>query len=281
MKIASIVLLGIMLGVGVFPAQPVQDNFVKEYKIGRKDLLQIKVPDVAELANLEIRVSEDGTINAPYIGNLKIQGMTKDEVEKKIADILSEKYVRNPQVTVFIKEYQSQQISVIGAVNKPGMYEIVGRQNLLQILSKAGGLTETASDVILIIREGKDGTSTSLKIDLEDLMVNGNPKLNIPVQANDVINIPVDRPIIIYVYGAVKNPGALQTKPSQKITLLKAIAQAGGLGDSAKSTVSVKRMNKQGKEELIKVNLKDIIKGKIPDVVLMEGDVVIVEESIF
>jgi polysaccharide biosynthesis/export protein len=278
----KIVIVATMLFLGVIAGLSQEiDSFIREYKIGPKDLLQIKVPDVAELANLEIRVSEDGTINAPYIGNLKIKGMTKDEVEKKIAEILSEKYVRNPQVTVFIKEYQSQQVSVIGAVHKPGMFEVVGRQNLLQIISKAGGLTELASNEILIIREGKDGASTSLKIDLEDLMVNGNPKLNIPIQANDVINIPVDRPVVVYVYGAVKNPGALQTKMTQKITLLKAIAQAGGLGDSAKSTVSIKRMSKQGKEELIKMNLKDIIKGKIPDVFLKEGDVVIVEESIF
>lgn len=99
----------------------------------------------------------------------------------------------------------------------------------------------------------------------------------------DVINIPIDQIINVFVFGAVRNPGALQVKLSKRFTLLQAIAQAGGTAEGAsKSGIVIKRKdNKTGKETEIKVNLKDIIKGKKPDIELQEGDVVYVPESVF
>jgi polysaccharide export outer membrane protein len=106
--------------------------------------------------------------------------------------------------------------------------------------------------------------------------------LNIPLQPNDVINVPVDKLITIYVFGQVRNPGALQVKISKKITLLQAIAQAGGLSENAsKRGVVVKRKDKSGKEINLRVNLNDIINGRKKDIPLQEGDVIIVKESIF
>jgi len=162
------------------------------------------------------------------------------------------------------------------------MYELVGRQTLLQMISQAGGFKENAANEIYVLREGQDGNTASLAIDLEDLLLNGNQKLNIPIYPNDVINVPVDRLITVFVFGEVRNPGAIQVKMSQKVTLLQAIAQAGGLSENAsKRGVIVKRKDKSGKELNIQVNLNDIIKGKKKDIPLKEGDVVIVKESIF
>ncbi len=114
-------------------------------------------------------------------------------------------------------------------------------------------------------------------------MANGNQKLNMPLQPGDVINIPVDKIILVFVFGEVRNPGALQVKMSKKITLLQAIAQAGGTTEGAsKGGITIKRKDrKTGKEIKMKFNLKDIIKGKKPDIELIEGDVVFVPESIF
>jgi len=280
-------LLALALGLAflipaIFSAQEEPVSFAKEYKIGPKDLLEIAVFELPEL-NQTVRVSEDGTISLPLLGAVKIDGLTKEELEKKLAGLLEEKYLQKARVSVFIKEYQSKLVAVIGAVEKPGMYELIGRFTLLQMISKAGGFKENASSEIFVLREGEKGETTSIAVDLDDLMVNGNPKLNILLQPNDVINVPVDKLISVYVFGAVRNPGKVEFKMSKKITLLQAVGNAGGLADGArKSGVRLKRKDlKTGKETEMKVNLGDIIKGKRRDIELREGDVIIISESIW
>jgi polysaccharide export outer membrane protein len=260
-------------------AQEARDVFVRAYRIGPGDLLELKVFQVDEL-NQVVRVSEDGSITLPLLGRVLVEGLTQEGVVQKLTGLLQAKYVKNPQVTIFIKEYKNQQVAVIGAVEKAGNYELVGRKNLLQIISMAGGFSENASDEIFILREGPDGATSTVAIDLKDLLVNGNQKLNIPIEPNDVINVPVDREIRVFVMGRVTKPGAVKAKLSEGVTLLQAIADAGGLAEGAKeSAVMITRKDKTGKEQKIKVNLKDIIKGKKKDIVLQEGDVVYVPES--
>jgi polysaccharide export outer membrane protein len=267
---------------GSADSQQEQETFVKEYKIGPKDLLDITVFELPEL-NQTVRVSEDGSISLPLLGKVVIEGLTKEELERKLAGLLEVKYLKKARVTIFIKEYQSKRVSVIGAVGRPGMYELIGRVSLLEMISQAGGLTDRAASELYVLREGKNGIQAKLAIDLNDLIINNNQKLNIPLMPKDVINIPIDEIINVFVFGAVRNPGALQVKMSKKITLLQAIAQAGGTADGAsKSGVVIKRKdNKTGKEIKIKVNVKDIINGKKPDIELKEGDVVYVPESVF
>ncbi len=251
-----------------------------EYRIGPKDLLEIRVFEVPEL-NITVRVAEDGTITLPLLGKIEVQGLTRFELEKKIASLLEAKYLKNAQVNIFIKEYQSKKVSVIGAVKNPGTYELVGRQTLLQVLSLAGGLTEEAGDKIIIIRQYRNGKTASLIIDLEELMLKGNPKYNIPLQPDDIINIPAERYVDVYVFGQVKNPGLVRLKKSSGITLLQAIAQAGGFTDRAnKSAVTITRRDEKGREIRIKVNVKKILKGKQKDIKLKPYDIVYVPESI-
>ncbi|OQX53703.1 MAG: hypothetical protein B5M54_06380 [Candidatus Aminicenantes bacterium 4484_214] len=258
-----------------------QERISLEYRIGPKDLLEISVFGLDDL-NTTVRVSEEGKITLPLLGEVKVQGLTKTEVEKELARLLEKKYLQNPQVTVFIKEYQSKRVSVLGAVQKPGPYELLGRQTLLQIISEAGGMTEDAGETIIIIRQLADGSSKTLRIPAEELIVKGDAKLNIVLQPGDIINIPVDKIVHVYVFGQVRNPGALAVKRSHIPTLLQAIAQAGGFGERAsKGGVLIKRINKEGQEIQIKVNVKDIIKGKKKDIQLQENDVVFVPETIF
>jgi len=269
--------------LSVFAQAQVDESFIKEYRIGAKDVLEITIVELPEM-NQTVRVSEDGSVTLPLVGKVMIDGLTKEEVEKKLAALLLEQnYVRNARVTVFIKEYQSKRVALIGAVNKPGMYELVGRMTLLQLISQAAGLTEQASSEIFVLREGKDDTQTRIVINLNELINEGNQALNIPLQAGDIINIPAERFMNVYVFGAVRNPGVIQAKMSQKINILQAIAQAGGLLEGAsKSGVTITRKdNKTGKERKIKVNLNDVLKGKRPAIDLVEGDVVYVPTSIF
>lgn len=258
-----------------------QEKQTMEYKIGPRDLLDISVFGLKEL-NKTVRVSEDGKITLPLLGEVEVEGLTKTELEEKLSQLLEEEYLQNPQVTVFIVEYQSKRVSVLGAVEEPGPYELLGRQTLLQLISQAGGLTKDAGDEIIVIRPLLDGTSPSLKISIDDLFLKGDAKLNIPLEANDIINIPAVKIVFIYVFGQVKRPGAIGVRKSNIPTLLQAIAQAGGFSERAsKGGVLIKRIDKDGKEIQIKVNVKDIIKGKKKRIQLMENDLVFVPETIF
>jgi polysaccharide biosynthesis/export protein len=269
----------ILLGSGSLPAgtdrpRPQENQLpVTDYKIGSKDLLEIKVFELPEL-NQTVRVSEEGSISLVLLGKVEVAGLTAQELEKKLAAILDQQYTKVAHVTVFIKEYQK--VSVLGAVGRPGMYEIVGPMTLLQIISQAGGLTGQAMNELYVYRRGKDGQKTILTINLED--INGNQAANIDLQPNDVVNVPIDQMLTVYVYGEVKNPGAIQFKQSKKITLLQAIAQAGGTTEwASKSRVVIKKKERAtGKEMQVTVNLKAMLSGQTPDVVLEEGDVVIV-----
>jgi polysaccharide export outer membrane protein len=259
--------------------QAAKETFVRAYRIGPGDLLELKVFEVKEL-DQTVRVSEDGSITLPLLGRIVVEGLTQEGVVQKITGLLSAKYVKNPQVTIFIKEYKNQQVAVIGAVEKAGSYELVGRRNLLQIIAMAGGFSETAGNEVFILREGPDGRTSAIAIDLKELLINGNQALNVPIEPSDVINVPVDREIRVFVMGRVTRPGAVKAKMSEGITLLQAIADAGGLAEGAKEgSVTITRKDKAGKEQKIKVNLKDILKGRKKDIKLQEGDVVFVPES--
>ncbi len=126
-----------------------------DYRIGRQDLLEISVFDVDEL-DQTVRVADDGSITMPLLGTLNVSGLTRTELEQSIARLLAERYVRNPQVTVFVKEYTSKQIAVSGAVKKPGTYEMMGRKTLLEMLSMAGGLDSDFGKQIIIFRQNHD-----------------------------------------------------------------------------------------------------------------------------
>jgi len=258
-----------------------QERKTTDYRIGPKDLLDISVFGLDEL-NRTVRVSEDGKITLPLIGGVEVEGLSKAELEKKLSQLLEEKYLQNPQVTIFIRDYQSKRVWVLGAVRNPRPYELLGRQTLLQIISQAGGFTPEAGNEIIVIRQLEDGTSNSLRISIDDLILKGDGRLNIPLQPDDIINIPIDKTVIIYVFGQVRRAGALEVKKSNIPTLLQAIGQAGGFSERAsKRRVLIKRIDENGKEIKMKVNVKDIIKGKRRDIQLLENDIVIVPETIF
>jgi polysaccharide export outer membrane protein len=169
-------------------------------------------------------------------------------------------------------------VSVLGAVARPGMYELIGPTTLLQVIAQSGGLTPQAMKEIFIYRMGQDGTQERFVIDIEDLIINGNQELNIQLLPKDVVSIPSDQTLSVFVYGEVNTPGAVTYLSSKKITLLQAIAQAGGTTEWAKkSKVMIKRKDaKTGKEIKIRANLKSMINNKVTDIYLEEGDVVIV-----
>jgi polysaccharide biosynthesis/export protein len=247
---------------------------IPDYRIGPRDLLEIKVFEAPEL-NQTVRVAEDGSITLGLVGKVDAAGLTVQDLEKKLAAVLDQKYTKGAHVTVFVKEYQK--VTVLGGVGKPGSYELVGSTSILQVISLAGGLTPQATNRSYVYRRDKDGRKTRIVVDLESLM-NGNEAADIELYANDEVIIPVEQMLTIYVYGEVKTPGAIQFKESKRITLLQAIAQAGGPNDwAAKARVTIKRKDKTtGRESNIQVNMKKIERNETPDVFLEAGDIVIV-----
>ncbi|MGC8893102.1 MAG: SLBB domain-containing protein [Candidatus Saccharicenans sp.] len=246
-----------------------------EYRIGSKDLIEIKVYELPEL-NQTVRVAEDGTVSLAVIGKVEVSGLTAQELEKKLATILDQKYTKGAHVTIIIREHQK--IAVLGAVGKPGLYEMAGPTTLLQILSEAGGLTPQAGKEVHILRLRESGEKERIILNLDDLMRKGIDS-NIMLQPKDEIIVPFDQTLTVYVYGEVKNPGAIQFLESKKLTLLQAVAQAGGLTEWANAVqVLVKRRDPQtGKEKNLWYNLKKIIDGKRADVFLQDGDIVVVK----
>jgi polysaccharide export outer membrane protein len=268
-----------LLAVSFGPLQA-QDQIVTDYRIGPKDLLELTVIGFQDL-NRQYRVSEEGKISLPYLGELQVEGMTKSDLEKRLVQLLGEKYLENPQVSVVIVEHQSRRVFLIGAVPKPGPYELMGRLTLLKLISQAGGLTADAGSEIVVMRQLPDGDKTSLKIPVEDLLLKGDASLDIPLQSDDIISVPLNIMVQIYVTGQVKNAGAFSVRKSNIPTLLRAIAQAGGFSERAdKGDVIIKRFDESGKEIRIKVDVNNIIKGKDTDVQLRENDVVIVSERL-
>ena len=253
-------------------SQPPQDIV-----IGSEDLLEISVFELPQF-DTTARVQGDGTITMPLVGSIEVRGLKKKDVEAKIATALQAKYVNNANVSVNVKEYKSRQVSLLGEVKQPGAYYVMSQRTLLQLLSEAGGLSPSAGPKCYVFRPG----AAKIEINLRDLMVNGNPALNIPIYPGDVVNVPPDTKVVIYVLGAVRQPGAVQLSSTMPITLLAAVAAAGGPTDSAKqSDIKIKRRHSTGRENLIKVNLKDILRGEAEDIPLFEGDIITVPESFF
>ncbi len=270
-------LLAVVLAGLLAPSGGAQES-LGDYPVGPKDLLEIRVFEIPEL-NLERRVSDGGTINLPLLGEFSVSGLTASQVRGRLETMLTAKYVNRANVSVIVKEYASKPVSVVGAVRTTGSLNISGRWYLLQAISAAGGLTEGAGRKIYVLRKADNGLSDTLEIRTEDLFRGSATQWNIPIVPGDVINIPARRMVRVFCLGAVKQAGALDFDSDDRISLLSAIAKAGGLTDRASHTIRIKRHGPDGKDVEMVVNFKRVIAGKDPDPALKPDDVIIVKES--
>ena len=262
-------------------ATPAAPEGSGERPVGSEDLLEISVFEIPEL-NRTVRVSERGTISLPLLGEVPSGGLTPRQIEAALRARLGEKYVRDPQVSVFVREHGSKKVSVLGAVGKPGVYEMLGQRTLLQVLAQAGGLTQDVGARLHVIRQKPGGEAEKISVDVNDLLVSRNPALNLAIEPGDIVSAPIDRPVYVYVDGAVKTPGRVEQLASRPLTLLQVIARAGGTTERANlKAAQILRQSADGTQTILEVNLKRIRRGKEPDPVLGEGDVVVVPETFF
>lgn len=264
-----------------YPVTPDLESLSGGYRIGRQDLLEIRVFGVEEL-DQTARVAEDGSITMPLLGRLSVAGLTKTEVEGTIANLLSGRFVRDPQVTVFVKEYESRKVAVSGAVKKPGTYEMLGRKTLLEMISLAGGLDVDMGKEIIIFRRTADNLTQRIPVNLERLVFAADPKLNLVLEPSDIIYVPTVEKVRIFVSGAVQNPNLYEVPRDEPVTVLKAITLAGGTTDrAAEKKVQIMRTDGDGNRVALVVDLRKIMRGKAEDPILQEEDIVLVPEAFF
>ena len=258
----------VLLSVFLLTALPVR---AEEYAIGEGDLLKIAVYDNPDLTT-DSRVSGDGKITLPLIGEVTVTGMTAAAAQKVIAEKLADGYIRKPQVTVFITEYRSKKVTTLGEFTKPGLIELRGNSTLMEVISNAGGITVNAADTLIIKRKnlqaGTPGEDLSIIVDLTRLLEKGDISTNIMVKDGDSIYVP--RAAFIYVTGEVKTPGAY--KVTKGLTVLRSITLAGGFTQRAsKNSTSIVRKSDKG-ETSLPARMEDLVS---PD------DIIVVPESFF
>jgi len=249
--------------------------------LGPHDLLEISVFDLDQFSRT-VRVADDGSITLPFLGRIEVRGLSRVELEQKVAGLLGDKYINDPQVSVFVKEYESRKVSVSGAVKTPSTFHLLGSKTLLDVVSEAGGFTQDVGRMVYVIRRRPDGSTERLSVDLERLIYNGEAAQNVPIHPGDVVYAPIEEKITVYVNGAVKTPGGYEFKHGDQITVLRAITKAGGTTErAAEKKVQILRHQPDGGQSIISVDLRKVRSGKIADPVLQREDVVDVPEAFF
>ncbi len=247
--------------------------------VGPKDVMEIKILEDANIGGRST-VNDDGTIQLNVVGKVQVAGLTSTQIEAKLRALLEADILTKATVSVQVVEFASKPISVVGAVVRPGRIGATGNTTLIQAITQAGGLAAGHGRELYVLRTGRNGLSEQVAINIDQLMVQGKPELNIPLSPNDLVNVPLDTPLSIYVMGEVMRPGKVDFRSSQTPTLLQTIAAAGGPTDRASKRVVVKRIV-NGKEQTIKINYRDILSGKRNDEILRDNDTVFLQEAIF
>ena len=251
----------------------------KDYIVGGGDVLKVMVYDEPDISINGIRISLDGYVNYPLIGNVHVAGLTTSEIESKLETLLRDGYILHPQISVLVVEYASRKVFMLGAIANPGSYELRSQATLLEMISNAGGLTSQAGEKFVILRS-VNGESQSIAIDRKRLIDEGDLSLNLYVKDNDTIYVPGAD--VIYLFGEVVKPGPYQLAKHNR-TVLSAITLAGGFTKigSPKKTRIVRVVD--GEVQTIFVNVDDIVKkgDKDKDIELLPEDVVIVPEALF
>jgi len=234
--------------------------------IGPDDALRISVYGYDDLKT-ETRVSADGRITFPLIGEVKASGKSSIELEKTIAERLTdERFIQNANVTVVVLERISQYISVLGYVNKPGRYPLDSNTSIVDLIAMAGGVTTVSTNADVgdnkaIVTRVINAKAQKIQLNLRDFLENPETVEPFLMQAGDFVYVP--KAPMFYIYGEVQRPGGYRLEPG--LTVVKAISIAGGLTLRAtENSITIKRKNANNELEEIDVELvEDILKDDV------------------
>jgi polysaccharide export outer membrane protein len=242
-----------------------------QYLLGDGDVVKITVYDHVDLETT-VRINSNGTFLFPLIGEVDVDGKTVSQVSEKLAAMLADGYIINPQVTVFIEEFRSKKAIIMGQIEKPGLYELRGSTTLLELISKAGGLKKEAGTKVMIKRNiagAKGAKGAVVTVDLTKLIEEGDTSLDVPIWDKD--NVFVSKSGTFFVTGEVEKPDVYNFEPGT--TVIKAITLAGGFTPIAS----------QGKVRLIRVidGVESLLEKAPMHTLIMPDDVIVVPESFF
>lgn len=239
-----------------------------EYRIGTGDVLRITVYSQPDLTT-EARVSETGNITFPLIGELRLAGSTPAEAEAEIGRrLVKGGLIHEPHVNVNVVQYRSQQVAVLGRVNRPGKFALEKPSRVTDVLAMAGGIAADGSDAITLTRS-RDGKIEQYEIDAVALFKPDGQRNNNLVQDGDVINVP--RQSVFYIYGEVQRPGSFRLE--QDMSIVQALSQAGGLTPrGTQRGIKIMRRDGNGGMHELSVGLADLVRA---------NDVIYVRESLF
>jgi len=242
--------------------------------IGAGDLIEVGLYGMPDFKT-EGRVSSGGEISLPMLGRVVVGGLSVEQAAAQIQHDLSQRRLFNdPQVTVFVKEYATQGISVLGEVQKPGIYPLLGERKLYDAISAAGGTTPKAGASVLITR--RNDPQHPLQVPLSTGAAK-SMKDNVAVEPGDTI--VVSKAGVVYVVGDVHQPGGFVMENGNDITVLRAIALAQGTNpNAALDRARLIRKTPQGPQD-VPLSLKQILSAKVPDPQLQPDDVLFVPSS--
>lgn len=286
-------LLGLALAaVAQQPANSAGEKDVRNsYKLGPDDQISIRVPDAEEISDKPVRLDTAGYIHLPMVGRLQAAGLTAEQLEHALAERLKV-YMVEPEVSVSVIEFRSQPVSVVGSVKSPGIVQLQGHKTLIEVLSLAGGLTEDAGHTIKITRQLEQGriplpgaTDDSTgkysvaEVSIKGIMEAVDPAANIEIKPEDVITVP--RGEMIYVVGQVTKPGGFVLRERQSLSVLQALAVAGGLDKAAAPQHAriLRAEAGQANRVEIPVDLRKVMQAHAEDLPLHADDILLIPPS--
>lgn len=272
---------------------------VSGYVLGPDDEILIRgietpeISDKPDKPNEPVLIGTNGDITLPLIGRVKAGGLTVEQLEAALSTRFK-MYIQEPQISVTVTVFRSQPVSVFGAVTKPGVVQLRGRQTLYEVLSMAGGPRDTAGSILTVTRPRQSGDIplpgarldptgqfSSVELNVQEILEGKNPASNIEIRPNDIISVSEGSSNMIYVVGDVQHAGSFTLGGQRNVSVLRALSLAGGLGRTAKPNKAriVHEISGEPKLREVPVNIQQIISGKAKDVELGPDDVLVVPTS--
>jgi polysaccharide biosynthesis/export protein len=279
----------------------------EDYRIGPRDVIEVRIEDAPELSKM-FPVNADGTFWMPYLNRMKAQDKTPEELGKEIADKLRGRYLKDPQVLVMVKQFNSRSFFIAGAVQRPGVYQIEGHPSLFKLITVAGGLRENPGSTAFIIREVRDKKNESSSATAPSVKpvssagesstgqgadLNGEPDYSVKtvnitgmlkgridptyLEPGDFVNIPTAD--VFYVAGEVNAPGSFPLSEGTTLRQAMALAQGATFNAAAGDGVIFRTDPATGRRDEIKVDIAAVMKNKKQDVLLQANDIIMVPNS--
>lgn len=261
------------------------------YLLGPDDQIDISGPELTEFAGKPVRIDGQGDVQVPLAGRVHVAGLTVQDAEQALDKALSA-YIRQPQVAVNLTEGRSAPVSVMGAVNTPGVQQVQGHKTLLEMLAAAGGLRQDAGYSVRVTRQlewgciplpgaklDASGKFTVAELNLKEIMEAKDPADNIQILPHDVISVP--KAEMVFVIGEVKRSGGFVLGEHQTISVLQVLSMAEGLNSAADSRhAKILRLKPEADERVeLPVDIKSLFKGTKQDVSLQAEDILFVPGS--